>query len=115
MGYIRHHAIIVTGNYGEYLQKAHAAAKEIFPNTSPISRFGMNKSQTFLIPPDGSKDGWEDSNVGDRRRARFIEYLESTQYEDGSSHLKWVEVMYGDDEGEAAIIRHDADKYTPDE
>lgn len=74
MGTIHHHAILVTG-WDESLDKAYQKAAEIFPWVSPISPEGVNSYRSFFIPPDGSKEGWEDSDKGDARRKAFFKFL----------------------------------------
>lgn len=118
MGYIRDHAIVVVGTYGDALEKARAEAVRIFasdasPFGPPTAAIGpseitppaVNGSQAFFIPPDGSKEGWTESGNGDDRRKAFLDYLDSTKYDDGSSALKWVEVRVSDDNDELAIER----------
>ncbi len=101
MGYMKHHAIIVTGtdHGGSAIQIAHKEAKRIFPWVSAISPPAVNTYRTFLIPPDGSKEGWEESDEGDARRAEFIAHLKTLAYDDGSSPLDWAEISYADDYG----------------
>ena len=105
MGYICHHAIIVTGEYGDWLDMAHKKAGEIFPKLGEISGYAMNGTRSFFIPPDGSKENWEESNMGDRRRDRFIDWLSGNLHADGSHPLSWVEVQYGDDDWKTKICR----------
>lgn len=104
MGYMRHHAIVVTSWNKEALKEAHLRAAVLFDwKVSPIihNQFG---DDSFFIPPDGSKEGWEDSNKGDQRRTEFIAYLRSVKYDDSSSCLSWVEVEYGGDGGRARAV-----------
>ncbi len=108
MRWIRHHAIIVTATDCPELKAAHQKAVEIFGKdfvTSLIAGY-VNSYESFLIPPDGSKEGWVDSEVGDARRSGFIKWLQSDEacFEDGSSMLSWVEVQYGDDGNETEIV-----------
>lgn len=105
MGYIRDHAIIVVGRYGDWVEKAHSMADTIFPWVSPPSPEGVNGSRSFFVPPDGSKEGWPESDVGDGQRNTFIRWLEAQAYEDGSSPLSWIEVRVSDDNGELCIER----------
>ena len=113
MGYMRDHAIVVVCSYGDHLAKAHAEASRIFDAAteaggiapSAITPEAVNGSQAFFIPPDGSKEGWPESDAGDDRRAKFIAYLNSTKYEDGSSPLKWVEMRVSDDDNQLTIER----------
>ena len=109
MGYMRHHAIIVTSFDEDLINEVHARAKEIFPAVSEIVPSGINGYASFFIPPDGSKEGWSESDAGNERRELFIEYLISFRYEDGSSPLDWVEVQYGDDDRVTRIVRHSDD------
>ena len=66
----------------------------------------MNSYLSFFIPPDGSKEGWPDSDLGDERRARFIAWLHDQEFEDGGSCLAWAEVQYGDEDGEQVVVLH---------
>lgn len=104
MGYMRHHAIVLTGYDEKLVNNIHEKALIIFGgHVSPIVESPVNGYHTFLIPPDGSKEGWFDSCAGDNHRAEFIRYLEELQYEDKSSPVSWAEIQYGDDDGETRI------------
>lgn len=109
MGYMRHHAIVVTGDYGDYIENAHSKAAELFFNVSGILESPVNGYKSFFIPPDGSKEGWAQSDDGDKDREEFVNYLNSLRYEDGSSPLDWAELFYGDDNGDAQIVNHSGD------
>ena len=106
MGYMRHHAIVVTCSYGDHLKKAHAEATRLDMRPSPVIDSHINGEQSFLVPPDGSKEGWGESSDGDERRNTFVEYMNRQRYGDGSGPLDWAEVMYGDDNGECDVVRH---------
>ena len=102
MGYYVHHAIVVTiSDYGEKHQKpsvVHQKAKGIFfDDVSPLvdSKMGF---YSFLVGPDGSKEGWAQSDEGDEKRSEFISYLEELPHDDGSSPVNWVEIQYGGDD-----------------
>lgn len=112
MGYISHHAIVVTDSgYGDFIDKAHARAVELFgPLVSGIIASKVNGNRSFFVAPDGSKEGWDDSNIGDIDRDRLITYLRTFEYEDYSTPLAWVEVQYGDDDLETVIIA-DSDEH----
>jgi hypothetical protein len=108
MGYMRHHAIIVSDHgYGEHIEDAHREAILAFGSlVSPILPKTINGVRTFLVGPDGSKEGWEPSNTGDKNRDFFTSWLSNQRYEDGSGPLSWVEVQYGDEDGHTSIITH---------
>lgn len=105
MGYMRHHAIVVTdGGYGDHIELAEEAATAHGCAVSPIVKSPTNGYRSFLVATDGSKEGWPESDTGDERRAAFLAWLETTRYEDGSCPLRWVEVQYGDDEGVTKVV-----------
>lgn len=58
MGYMRHHAIIVTSWTGDALVPARQAALSIFPpdQVSGIVNGAMNGYASFFVGPDGSKE-----------------------------------------------------------
>jgi hypothetical protein len=97
MGWIVHNAIIVTTFSQGYIERAHTEARRIFNGivTDPVES-GVNGYRSFLIPPDGSKEGWPASDEGDRRRAEFHSWVAAQAYEDGSSAYGVVEVAYGE-------------------
>jgi hypothetical protein len=116
MGYMKHHAIIVTSWDREAIKQAHTKARELllainhypkFRNISEIVDGAINGQCSFFIAPDGSKEGWQTSDQGDKMRADFIEYLESTRYEDGSIALKYVEISFGEDDYRPSAITKD--------
>lgn len=103
MGYLRRHAIIVTGDNwhdAKDLKDAHAKATELFPWVSPISAAHTNGEMSFFIPPDGSKEGWPESTAGDTRRDTFVAWLNQHGRVDC-----WVEVCYGEDEPNTRVTR----------
>ena len=116
MGYMRHHAIVVTSWNSDAIAKAHAEATRVFnviaglPGddlaecVSPVVGSAVNGYRSFFIAPDGSKEGWATSDVGDGARAEFVAWLDAQQYEDRSAYLNWVEVQYGDEEGQTLIV-----------
>ncbi len=75
MGYIRHHAIIVTGYDIKKMNKHKKFAKNLGLLVSNVIISKINGYMSFFIAPDGSKEGWKDSNLGDDRRCSFIEYI----------------------------------------
>lgn len=118
MGYMRHHAIVVSSWNEELLRKAHAQADAVFTAfrsqeerrsladlVSPVIPYIVNGGGSFLIAPDGSKEGWETSNVANQARDHLIAWLNEQRYEDGSSALRWVEVQFADDEYNTRITR----------
>lgn len=122
MGYMRHHAIIVTSRDDVVIEKAHGWAMELFAPTevsigedpiardwsslvSPIALGVVNDQRSFAVFPDGSKEGWGTSDHGDMVRDALISLLDGERYSDGSSALDWVLVQFGDDDGDTRVLR----------
>ncbi len=103
MGYMCHHAIVVTGrDWGDStpLKDAYKKAVEIFgKSVTEILPTVTNGYASFMVGPDGSKEGWEESDTGNARRDEFVLFLDETGY------CKWAEVQYGDDEDINKITR----------
>lgn len=60
----------------------------------------------FAVFPDGSKEGWTESDDGDRKRAAFIDELNRWRMGNSPGHIQWMEVQIGDDGNEHKITRH---------
>lgn len=78
MGVISHRALLVTGSYGSFLNNAHAKAVEDFKDVAPVSPIlesPMNGYESFVVGPDGSKEGWEASDKTDIASREFVDYL----------------------------------------
>lgn len=106
MGYMRHNAIIVTSWGDKAITEAAKHAKELGLQVLGPSDEAVNSYRSLLICPDGSKEGWPESEQGERRRAAFRGWLNAQRYEDGSTSLEWVESVYGSDDSTAAIADH---------
>lgn len=106
MGYIRHHAIVVTSWNAGLLSAAHAEAERLCKTTTPIVEGTANQQTSFAVLPDGSKEGWPESDNGDASRDSLVEWIEAQCYDDGSSSaLSWVEVEFPGDEPGPRITR----------
>lgn len=99
MGYMCHHAIIVTTWKKEHIESAFKKAKLLFDERVTDIIMGVcNEYYTFLIGPDGSKEGWEESNTGDSLRDEFCHWVV-----DNNLYLTVSVVQYGDDGGDNNI------------
>ena len=99
MGYMVHHTIVVSSCIDKLLDRAYSKAVEIFGDqVSNVVESVVNNYRSFFVAPDGSKAGWKESEDGDERRNRFVEWL------DGSTSLDWVEVQFADDTRETKIV-----------
>lgn len=95
MGYTAHDAIVVTSFRKSDAERARAKAVEVGLPVSDLVGSPMNGWQSFLIAPDGSKEGWPDSNEGDERRGLWLAWARDAQNEDVWIHF--VGVKYGGD------------------
>ncbi|PAE20522.1 hypothetical protein CHH80_10945 [Bacillus sp. 7504-2] len=99
MGYIRHNAIVVTGySYPEAqkkFEKVYSKANELFEGlVSNIIPALTNGYQSFLIAPDGSKEGWDLSDEYDAKRKEFADFVDSMAYGDGSNPIQFVDIAF---------------------
>lgn len=102
MGLIQHDAIIVTSWNDKHIQEARDKAIELYHGVGtesgelrlPVTEIvesPVNDYATFLIAPDGSKEGWAESKLGDSLRGRFIEWAKAS-----GLYLDIVTVNYGE-------------------
>jgi hypothetical protein len=113
MGYMRHHAIVVTGLDGPHmsvsLREAHDMAVAVMGPAlvSPVVVSTSNGYRSFLVAPDGSSEGWAESDESDdyaERRERYVAWLRSRINEDFTSSVAWVYLQYGDSNRETAVL-----------
>lgn len=99
MGYINDEAIIVTGHSADALSEPMRRARDLGLSCTDVAVHNINSGASFLIVPDGSKEGWSDSDRGDERRAAWIKWARET------GGFRWVHVSY-DDEGDCDVVSH---------
>ena len=78
MGLVQHHALIATTSWDERIEKAKAWIDLLEPEDREfflISPVGVNGETSIVLFPDGSKEGWPQSEQGDVRREQFIEQV----------------------------------------
>lgn len=93
MGYIRHNAIIVTSWDSKRLSRAIAKADELRLIHTEAMDSPINGYSSFMIVPDGSKEGWDSSNTGEAARAAWIKWAKESE-----EPIDWVHISYGGDE-----------------
>lgn len=115
MGYMRHHAVLVTSWDSPVIELAHEVATKLVDRydvhpciVSPVTEQATNGYRSFAVFPDGSKEGWKASDQGDGYRQALVEYLDSQRHGDGSSNLDWCLVQYGDDNHDNRVLRHES-------
>lgn len=102
MGYIAHHAIIVTSGFEADAIRAHKKAKSIGLLVTEVVEQKLNGYYSFLICPDGSKEGWPESKFGERWREEWITWANSRR---GKVFIDWALVRYGGDEPYLAKVQ----------
>ncbi len=118
MGYMVHHALIVTSFDRAQLEDARATALDLYGQAgfaslvSPLMPGIANSEATFVVVPDGSKEGWDESTTSDRARFALMEYLRQMAHDDGSSSVRWCEVQFGDERGDDRMVRCDSRPYS---
>lgn len=129
MGYLKHHTIVVTGWQEEKVLEAREKAVSIFNEAfagyhmprnvgdilvSPILSGMVNSQYSFFIAPDGSKEGWEASDMGDNARDNFIKWLKDGR-ENDEHYLDYFEVSFGGDDDDTIIENSSSDCEYKDE
>lgn len=104
MGYIRHHTIAITSWKKEELEKLHIKINAIAPNIiTNIYKSPLNGYHTFYLIPDGSKEGWEESEAYNEIRNRIKNIIKEMKYDDGSNCIRFCELYYGGDDSKPKI------------
>lgn len=102
MGYIAHHAIVVTAGSRE-VRIARKKALGLGLHCSGPVPSPVNGYVSFLIAPDGSKEGWGESAHGDDARAEWIAWTKTQD----RLYLHWALVRFGGDQPELTRVeRH---------
>lgn len=99
MGTMHHNAVIATTWNEKQVDKARAWVAKLPDPWRQLFLFGMgvvNGQQTVVMIPDGSKEGWGESDKGDNYRAEFRSWIAEQAYEDGSNPWDVIEVAFGE-------------------
>lgn len=108
MGYYRHHAIVVTdmtfrripgAPMVQPIDRAHAKAVELGMTVTPLVSSPLNGFESFMIAPDGSKEGWHDSDKGDAAREAWVAWLKGS-----GEYIDWAIVAFGGDDRDLACV-----------
>lgn len=111
MGHMRHHAIVVTANCLAYIEPAHTKAREIFGEqvTEILPPTKSNGYVTFFVGPDGSKEGWSESDEGDAKRREFMSWLVASK-----QYIPAAEIQFWDDNLQDDVWVHPVDYHEDD-
>ena len=91
-----HKAIVVTSWHEEGIGAAREVAIGHGLPVSSIVGPVLNGFRSFLVAPDGCKEGWPDAENSDAARSIFIAWLKAQTDVDGSSRFAWVAVQFDD-------------------
>jgi hypothetical protein len=99
MGRIKHDAIICAASQDSDLLLARDKAIALGLPVSGFVPSFINGYCSFLIGPDGSKEGWESSDEGESNRAQWIAWTREIDLA-----VDWAHVSYGGDDPELAHL-----------
>src|SRR5271163_1478020 len=106
MGYCKHNVIVVTNWNLKIVSAVHLKAKEIFAEVfgqgkiipidgsiliSPVMQSVVNAQYTFFVAPDGSNEGWHESDLGDEARKKFLDWLGAQE----DNYCDYIEIRFG--------------------
>lgn len=97
---MQHHAVLASAEFkGEHYPRIRAWIESLPPHER--TQFLEVEAQangviTLILPPDGSKEGWAESDAGDDLRDRFIAELHKDENEDGENPWQFAEIQYGE-------------------
>ena len=113
---IKHHAILITAHDLKLLQEVKAAIvsmiKQNIEASNGIKLLGeiteslINNFYSFIVFPDGSKEGHETSDDGDILRKKITDYLELHNKTTKENPVNFIEVYFGSDDGTAGVLNH---------
>lgn len=103
MGFILHDAIIVSAFIDLDIERAHAKAIALGLPVTSIFGPVLNGYRSFLVVPEGSKEGWEDPDGSERKRSAFLDWMKLNRYPGGSNLLDFCIVEW--DEKGSALAR----------
>jgi hypothetical protein len=100
MGFLWDTQFVVTGYAWDFesVSKAYLRAKRLGLNLSGLIPSDVNAYWTFLIAPDGSKNGFADQVQSDMKRTLWMEEMRKE-----SVSVDWVYIMYGGNSDQARI------------
>ena len=123
MGCINHNVIIATTwnkEVADAFEKWYSNENEMWDTEKVKKLFcrtdclKINGFITFFFGPDGSKEGWKESEDSDIMRRIIIERFVLDNYSDGGSPWAWIEVGYGEF-GQKVLQGNNINCYTNEE
>lgn len=107
MGYMRHHALIVTSWDEGYIEEAHTVALDVFGEDAAAQVTGitnpMNGLRSFCIVPDGGKESMDESEIGEEHRVEMVGILDIMR--EGGRFCDYALVQFADENGNECLLR----------
>jgi hypothetical protein len=113
---IKHHAIIVTSNDKAQIELVRKRCIELYNQfmefnngkalVGNLTLGVINNFYSFMIAPDGSKEGYDTSDDGDLVRKKICNFIDSLKSPEGYNAVNYVEVYFGSDDGTANVLQH---------
>lgn len=104
MGYIKHDGIIVTSGDRKDAEVAAGKATALGLQCTSIVESRTNGYASFLIIPDGSKEGWEASEEAEKARSLWKAWAEKDAVVKDHVFVDYAHVRFGGDDEYAAVI-----------
>ncbi len=96
MGTIIHHAIIATSCTNDFSELVALVGER---GNCWVSDIGINVYRTFFLAPDGSKEGWAESDAGDALRNDVMMWLKRDDF-----YCDWCEIAMGELPGNSSAV-----------
>lgn len=100
MGRMKHDSIIVTSWGEDHITKAAKKAIKLGLAVSELVPSNINGYSSFLIAPDGSKEGWDESEAGIKARSAWKVWADKEE----DLYIEWVHLTWGGDNPERCAI-----------
>jgi hypothetical protein len=104
--------MVVSGWSAEHVLRQQQAAVSIFNEVgmgslvSGVTQHISNGGGAFFISPDGSKEGWQASDIAAKARDEFIAHLRSQT----DHFVEWALILIGGDDGEYHVLQSPNDQ-----
>lgn len=115
MGTIINDAIVVTGRRNDVMI-TRFKARDLGLAVTEVVPHSVNGHCTYLIVPDGSKEGWQESDEADDARDAWKTWVSEQKsvakhppYPVQAPIVDWVHVRYGGDFEGASVVDHGGD------
>ncbi len=99
MGILNNESVLMTTWSRDVILAIEKWIESVSDNLKPlfvIVPCTVDQHSTVILAPCGSKKNWPEDRAFEDIRTKFIEFLGTFDYEDGSSPCSWVEVGYGE-------------------